>query len=97
MCLRILNHSDFSEHPFTYLTFGEAITEHRHLALVQIDRCMYGFGEIEPNVLVPPLNGAIFRSLGDTGTKMAPSLSWDLKLSNEGSFVNIRQEMTKLG
>ena len=42
-------------------------------------------------------NGAIVRSLGDTGTKMAPSLCWDFKLSNEGSFVEIGQEMTKLG
>ena len=41
--------------------------------------------------------GAIVRSLGDTGTKMAPSLCWDLKLSNEGSFVEIGQEMTRLG
>ena len=28
---------------------------------------------------------------------MAPSPCWDLKLSNEGSFVEIRQETTKLG
>ena len=28
---------------------------------------------------------------------MAPSLCWDFKLSNEGSFVEIGQEMTKLG
>ena len=42
-------------------------------------------------------NGAIVRSLGDTGTKMAPSLCWDFKLSNEGSFVEIGEEMTKLG
>ena len=42
-------------------------------------------------------NGVIVRSLGDTGTKMAPSLCWDFKLSNEGSFVEIGQEMTKLG
>ena len=28
---------------------------------------------------------------------MAPSLCWDLKLSNEGSFVEIRQETMKLG
>ena len=44
-------------------------------------------------------NPAIVRSLaiGDTGTKMAPSLCWDFKLSNEGSFVEIGQEMTKLG
>ena len=42
-------------------------------------------------------NGAIVRSLGDTGTKMALSLCWDFKLSNEGSFVEIGQEMTKLG
>ena len=42
-------------------------------------------------------NGAIVRSLGDTGTKMAPSLCWDFKLSNEGPFVEIGQEMTKLG
>ena len=42
-------------------------------------------------------NGAIVRSLGDTGTKMAPSPCWDFKLSNEGSFVEIGQEMTKQG
>ena len=42
-------------------------------------------------------NGAFVRSLGDTGTKMALSLCWDFKLSNEGSFVKIGQEMTKLG
>ena len=42
-------------------------------------------------------NGAIVRSLGDTGTKMAQSLCLDFKLSNEGSFVEIGQEMTKLG
>ena len=42
-------------------------------------------------------NDAIVRSLGATGTKMAPSLCWDFKLSNEGSFVEIGQEMTKLG
>ena len=42
-------------------------------------------------------DGAIVRLLGDTGTKMAPSLCWDFKLSNEGSFVKIGQEMTKLG
>ena len=42
-------------------------------------------------------NGAIVRFLGDMGTKMALSLCWDLKLSNEGSFVKIRQEPTKLG
>ena len=42
-------------------------------------------------------NGAIVRSFGDTGTKMAPSFCWDFKLSNEGSFVEIGQEMTKLG
>ena len=42
-------------------------------------------------------NRAIVRSLGDTGTTMAPSLCWDFKLSNEGSFVEIGQEMTKLG
>ena len=28
---------------------------------------------------------------------MAPSFCWDFKLSNEGSFVEIGQEMTKLG
>ena len=28
---------------------------------------------------------------------MAPALSWDVKLSNDGSFVEIGQEMTKLG
>ena len=58
-------------------------------------RCMYGFGEIEPKVWVPSLGG-IVRSLGDTGTKMAPSFCWDFKLSNEGSFVEIGQAMTKL-
>ena len=42
-------------------------------------------------------NGAIVRSLGDTVTTMAPSLCWDFKLSNEGSFVEIGQEMTKPG
>ena len=42
-------------------------------------------------------NRAIVRFLGYTGTKMAPSLCWDFKLSNEGSFVEIGQEMTKLG
>ena len=42
-------------------------------------------------------NGAIVRSLGDMGTKLAPSLCWDFKLSNEGLFVEIGQEMTKLG
>ena len=42
-------------------------------------------------------HGAFVRSLGDTGTKMAPSFCWDFKLSNEGSFVEIGQEMTKLG
>ena len=40
---------------------------------------------------------AIVCSLGGTGTKMAPSLCWDFKLSNEGLFVEIGQEMTKLG
>ena len=29
-------------------------------------------------------NGAIVRSLADAGTKMAPSICWDFKLSNEG-------------
>ena len=28
---------------------------------------------------------------------MAPSLCWDLKLSNERSFVKVRQEITKPG
>ena len=42
-------------------------------------------------------NGVIFRSLGDVGTNMVPSFCWDLKLSNEGPFVEIRQETTKLG
>ena len=42
-------------------------------------------------------NRAIVRSLGDTGTKMASSFCWDFQLSNEGSFVEIVQEMTKLG
>ena len=42
-------------------------------------------------------NGAIVRSLEDTGTIMAPSISWDVKLSNEGLFVEIGREMTKLG
>ena len=61
-------------------------------------RCMYGFGEIEWKVWVPSLkNGVNVRSLGDTGTQMAPSHCWDFKLSNEGSFVEIGQEMTKLG
>ena len=60
-------------------------------------RCMYGFGKIEPKLLVPSFkNGAIVGSLGDTGTKMAPSFCWDSKLSNDGSIVEIGQEMTKL-
>ena len=42
-------------------------------------------------------DGTIVRFLGDTETKMAPSLCWDFKLFNEGSFVEIGQEMTKLG
>ena len=42
-------------------------------------------------------NDVNVRSLGDTGTQMAPSHCWDFKLSNEGSFVEIGQEMTKLG
>ena len=42
-------------------------------------------------------NGAIARCLGDTGTKIALSLCWDFQLSNEGSFVEISQEMMKLG
>ena len=41
-------------------------------------------------------NRAFVCSLGDTGTKMAPSLCWDFKLY-EGSFVEIGQEMTKQG
>ena len=59
---------------------------------------MYGLGEIEPKSVSTLLkNGAIVRSLGDTGTKMGPPLCWDFKLSKEGSFVEIGQEMTKLG
>ena len=42
-------------------------------------------------------NGAIVRSLSDAGTKVALSLCWDLKLSNDGPIVEIRKETTKLG
>ena len=59
---------------------------------------MYGFGgNWAESVSTLLKNGAIVRSLGDTGTKMAPSHCWDFKLSNEGSFVKIGQEMMKLG
>ena len=42
-------------------------------------------------------NGTIVCFLGEVGTKTAPSHCRDLKLSNEGSFVEVRQETTKLG
>ena len=54
-------------------------------------------GNWAENVSTLLKDGAIVRYLGDTGTKMAPWVCWDFKPSNEGSFVAIGQEMTKLG
>ena len=72
---------------------------HCDLALVQIDlaAACTDSGNWAESVSTLLKNGAIVRSLGDTGTKMAPSLCWGVKLSNEGSFVELRQEVTKLG
>ena len=72
---------------------------HRDLAPVQIDlaAACTDSGNWAESVSTLLKNGAIVRCLGDMGTKMAPSLCWDFKLSNEGSFVEIGQEMTKLG
>ena len=74
------------------------LVSHRDLAPVQIDlaAACTDSGNWAESVSTLLKNGAIVRSLGDTGTKMAPSLCWDFKLSNEGSFVKIGQEMTKL-
>ena len=58
---------------------------------------MYGFGEIDPKVWVPSLKTVLSFVPLATRKKMAPSLCWDFKLSNEGSFVKIGLEMTKLG
>ena len=73
--------------------------QHRDLAPVQIDlaAACTDSGKLSRKCEYPLKNGAVVRSLGDTETKMAPSLCWDFKLSNEGSFVEIGQEMTKLG
>ena len=57
--------------------------------------CMYGFGEIEPKVWVNSSKTAL--SFVFLATWEQKWLCWDLKLSNEGSFVEIRQETTKLG
>ena len=72
---------------------------HRDLAPVQIDlaAACTDSGKFSRKCETLLKNGAIVRSLGDTGTEMAPSLCWHFKLFNEGSFVEIGQEMTKLG
>ena len=84
---------------FFSLVLGSSVSFHRDLAPVQIDlaAACTDSGKWAESVSTLLKNGAIVRSLGDTGTKMAPSLCCDFKLSNEGSFVEIGQKMTKLG
>ena len=84
---------------FSRVPVGRLVHLHRDLASVQIDLAAACTDSWKLSRKCETLlkNGAIVRFLGDTGTKMAPSLCWDFKLSNEGSFVEIGQEMTKLG
>ena len=65
---------------------------HRDLALVQTDLATAcpDSGKLSQKPEYPLKTALSFVSLATWEQKIAPSLFWDLKLSNEGSFVEIR-------